>query len=158
MSVLKVTEVRDLAGIGGFSFSSGTVTALGTLKVTDININGNISGSSNYNIPSLSSGNFLTTNGTSMSWAGLSAVAGIRSMQVWTSNGTWSRPSGVETIQVSVTGAGGGGCMIALTDELKITSEAIELAGGRTMITRLASAGMKSEISEDKPLWNPFEN
>lgn len=30
-------------------------------------------------------------------------------MQVWTSNGTWSRPSGVETIQVSVTGAGGGG-------------------------------------------------
>ena len=81
MSVLKVTEVRDLAGIGGFSFSSGTVTALGTLKVTDININGNISGSSNYNIPSLSSGNFLTTNGTSMSWAGLSAVAGIRSMQ-----------------------------------------------------------------------------
>ena len=109
MSVLKVTEVRDLAGIGGFSFSSGTVTALGTLKVTDININGNISGSSNYNIPSLSSGNFLTTNGTSMSWAGLSAVAGVRSMQVWTSNGTWSRPSGVETIQVSVTGAGGGG-------------------------------------------------
>ena len=50
MSVLKVTEVRDLAGIGGFSFSSGTVTALGTLKVTDININGNISGSSNYNL------------------------------------------------------------------------------------------------------------
>ena len=109
MSVLKVTEVRDLAGIGGFSFSSGTVTALGTLKVTDININGNISGSSNYNIPSLSSGLFLTTNGTTMSWQGLSAVAGIRSMQVWTSNGTWSRPSGVETIQVSVTGAGGGG-------------------------------------------------
>ena len=109
MSVLKVTEVRDLAGIGGFSFSSGTVTALGTLKVTDININGNISGSSNYNIPSLSSGLFLTTNGTTMSWQGLSAVAGIRSMQVWTSNGTWNRPSGVETIQVSVTGAGGGG-------------------------------------------------
>ncbi len=87
MSVLKVTEVRDLAGIGGFSFSSGTVTALGTLKVNDININGNISGSSNYIVPSLSgqSGRFLTTNGT------------------------WNRPSGVETIQVTVTGAGGGG-------------------------------------------------
>ncbi len=92
MSVLKVTEVRDLAGI-------------------DININGNISGSSNYIVPSLSgqSGRFLTTNGTSMSWQGLTAVAGLRSMQVWTSNGTWNRPSGVETIQVTVTGAGGGG-------------------------------------------------
>ena len=67
MSVLKVTEVRDLAGIGGFSFSSGSVTALGTLKVDDININGSVSGSSNYNVPSLSSGNFLTTNGTSLS-------------------------------------------------------------------------------------------
>ena len=70
MSVLKVTEVRDLAGIGGFSFSSGSVTALGTLKVNDININGSMSGSSNYIIPSLSSGNFLTTNGSTMSWQG----------------------------------------------------------------------------------------
>ena len=109
MSVLKVTEVRDLAGIGGFSFSSGTVTALGTLKVNDININGSISGSSNYNVPSLSSGQFLTTNGTNLSWAGLTATSGIRSIQVWTSNGTWSRPSGVQTISVTVTGAGGGG-------------------------------------------------
>ena len=109
MSVLKVTEVRDLAGIGGFSFSSGTVTALGTLKVNDININGTISGSSNYIVPSLSSGNFLTTNGTSMSWQGLTAQAGLRSIQVWTSNGTWSKPSGVQTISVTVTGAGGGG-------------------------------------------------
>ena len=30
-------------------------------------------------------------------------------MQVWTSNGTWNRPSGVKTILVRVTGAGGGG-------------------------------------------------
>ena len=30
-------------------------------------------------------------------------------MQVWTSNGTWSRPSGVKSILVTVTGAGGGG-------------------------------------------------
>jgi mevalonate kinase len=56
-----------------------------------------------------------------------------------------------------LTGAGGGGCMIALTDEPKRTSEAIELAGGRTMITRLASMGMNGDESTDKPLWNPFE-
>ena len=30
-------------------------------------------------------------------------------MQVWTSNGTWSRPSGVGSIKVVVVGAGGGG-------------------------------------------------
>ena len=28
MSVLKVTEVRDLAGVGGFSFSSGQLLRL----------------------------------------------------------------------------------------------------------------------------------
>ena len=77
MSVLKVTEVRDLAGIGGFSFSSGTVTALGTLKVNDININGSVSGSSNYIVPSLSSGNFLTTNGTRQSNRGARGREGV---------------------------------------------------------------------------------
>lgn len=57
-----------------------------------------------------------------------------------------------------LTGAGGGGCMIALTDEPKLTSEAIELAGGRTMITRLGSKGMKGDKYTDEPLWNPFGN
>jgi len=109
MSVLKVTQVRDLAGISGFNLSSGSVTALGTLKVNNININGSITGSSSYNVPSLSSGNFLTTNGSNMSWASLSATSGFRSMQVWTSNGTWNRPGDVKTIEISVTGAGGGG-------------------------------------------------
>lgn len=111
MSVLKVSSVKDLAGIGGFTLSGGSVTALGTLKVTNININGTISGSSNYNIPSMSgqSGKFLSTNGQSLQWATVSGTAGFRSMQVWTSNGTWSRPSGVKSIKVTVVGAGGGG-------------------------------------------------
>jgi hypothetical protein len=111
MSVLKVSEVRDLAGIGGFNLSSGSITALGTLKVNNLNINGSITGSSNYNIPDFSgqSGNFLTTNGTTMSWTAVSTTSGFRSMQVWTSNGTWSRPSDVKSIKVVVVGAGGGG-------------------------------------------------
>ena len=111
MSVLKVSEVRDLAGIGGFNLSSGSITALGTLKVNNLNINGSISGSSNYNIPSISgqSGKFLTTNGSNLSWTTVSTTSGFRSMQVWTSNGTWSRPSNVKSIKVVVVGAGGGG-------------------------------------------------
>jgi len=34
---------------------------------------------------------------------------GIQSIQVWTGNGTWSRPSGVRYIKVQVQGAAGGG-------------------------------------------------
>ena len=55
-----------------------------------------------------------------------------------------------------LTGAGGGGCMIALTRDAKATSEAIELAGGRTWITALGTPGARLEacpegglVSED---------
>ena len=112
MSVLKVSGCRDIAGLGGFDFASGAITARSTLKVTDININGSISGSSSHIIPSMSgqSGKFLSTNGTNLQWVqGAGGTAGMRSMQVWTSNGTWYRPSGVKSIKVSVTAAGGGG-------------------------------------------------
>ena len=61
------------------------------------------------------------------------------------------------SLGVKLTGAGGGGCMIALTRNPKLTSEAIELAGGRTLISKLGAAGMKVDKDEDSPLWNPFE-
>ena len=54
MSVLKVSGVSDLAGLGGFSFNSGSITANGTLRVQDLTINGDITGSSKYNIQTLS--------------------------------------------------------------------------------------------------------
>ena len=111
MAQLNVGSIKDLGGIGGFTFASGGITANGNLTVTDIVIGGTISGSSNYIVPN-PSGNtnkFVTTNGSSMSWADVNLASGVRSMQVWTSNGTWSKPSGVRTIMVTVTGAGGGG-------------------------------------------------
>ena len=61
------------------------------------------------------------------------------------------------SLGVKLTGAGGGGCMIALTRDPKTTSEAIELAGGRTLISKLASSGMKVDEDEDSPLWDPHE-
>ena len=159
MSVLKVGNVRDLAGISGFDLSSGSITALGTLKVNNININGNISGSSNYNVPSLSSGNFLTTNGSCMSWANLSATSGFRSMQVWTSNGTWNRPSDVKTIEVSVTGAGGGGSGFAesggaggtsqrVIDVTNVTSQSVTVGnpGGGTNYSGCGGSGNTSSF------------
>ncbi len=61
------------------------------------------------------------------------------------------------SLGVKLTGAGGGGCMIALTKDPKTTSEAIELAGGRTLISKLASSGMKVENDGESPLWDPHE-
>ena len=61
------------------------------------------------------------------------------------------------SLGVKLTGAGGGGCMIALTRDPKATSEAIELAGGRTLISKIAASGMKVDIEDDSVLWNPFE-
>ena len=111
MAQLKLGAIKDLGGIGGFTLSSGGVTANGTLTVNDLVIDGTVGGSSSYVLPNPSgqSGNFVTNNGSSMSWGAVNLQSGIRSMQVWTSNGTWNRPSGVKTILVRVTGAGGGG-------------------------------------------------
>ncbi|MBS83852.1 MAG: mevalonate kinase [Euryarchaeota archaeon] len=61
------------------------------------------------------------------------------------------------SLGVKLTGAGGGGCMIALTRDPKLTSEAIELAGGRTLISKLGAAGMRVDKDEKSPLWDPFE-
>ncbi|MAX45823.1 MAG: mevalonate kinase [Euryarchaeota archaeon] len=61
------------------------------------------------------------------------------------------------SLGVKLTGAGGGGCMIALTRNPKLTSEAIELAGGRTLISKLAAPGMTVDEDENSPLWRPNE-
>ena len=111
MAQLNIGAIKDLGGIGGFTFSSGGITANGNLTVTDLVVDGTISGSSNYLIPNPSghTNKYLSTDGSNLQWTELSIAAGVRSMQVWTSNGTWNRPSGVRTIMVTVTGAGGGG-------------------------------------------------
>ena len=49
------------------------------------------------------------------------------------------------SLGAKLTGAGGGGCMIALTMEPRRTAEAIELVGGRTMVSRLGAQGVRIE-------------
>jgi mevalonate kinase len=61
------------------------------------------------------------------------------------------------SLGVKLTGAGGGGCMIALTRNPKKTSEAIELAGGKTLISRLPCKGLEVEDT-NLQIWNPFDN
>ena len=111
MSTLKVAAIKDLTDAVGFTFSSGSVAANQTLIVNDITINGTISGNSKDYLPSQSgnSGKVLYTDGTSPYWGGAPSTENISSMQVFTSSGTWSRPTGVKYIKVQVVGGGGGG-------------------------------------------------
>ena len=44
-----------------------------------------------------------------------------------------------------LTGAGGGGCMVALTDSPHELAAAIEKAGGRSIITRFTKKGVMRE-------------
>ena len=57
------------------------------------------------------------------------------------------------SLGAKLTGAGGGGCMIALTRNPKSTSDAIELAGGRTLISKLGSPGMKIDSQTEITFW-----
>ena len=61
------------------SFSGGAITANGSLTVQHIVVNGTMSGSSGYIIPSQSGqgGRYLYTNGSTISWAEISGGAGI---------------------------------------------------------------------------------
>ena len=110
MSILKINHVKDLSGIGGFQLEAANITTNGTLRVTDLAINGVINGTASSIIPALPGSNYyLTTNGSSLSWQEVSSSGGFKSMQVWTGNGTWSKPQGIRSILVRVVGAGGGG-------------------------------------------------
>ena len=57
------------------------------------------------------------------------------------------------SLGAKLTGAGGGGCMVALTRNPKETSDAIELAGGRTLISRLGSSGLSIDDSQNTIIW-----
>lgn len=66
------------------------------------------------------------------------------------------RAAAPSALGVKLTGAGGGGCMVALTRNPKQTSEAIELAGGRTLISKIGNSGVGTEGYEGLPFWKPF--
>ena len=91
--------------------AGGGITATTTLTVSNIVINGEIRGGSTYVVPPQggNAGKALKSTGSGYVWAPVVAGSGIRSMQVWTNNGTWTKPDGVGTIIVTVVGAGGGG-------------------------------------------------
>ena len=64
----------------------------------------NIGGSSNR----FANGYFDTLYGDGSNLTGISSGGGFTSSQQFTSNGTWTKPSGINKIRVYVTGGGGG--------------------------------------------------
>ena len=52
-----------------------------------------------------------------MAWTAVSDVSGLSSMQVFTSSGTWTKPSGITKVMVEVQGAGGSGVRASNTDK-----------------------------------------
>ena len=100
MSKLKVSAIKDLTGNNGIMLAGGTITATTTLSVSDITINGTITGGSPYIVPAQrgNEGKALRSTGSGFAWSSVSAGSGIKSMQVWTSNGTWNKPAQVGSI------------------------------------------------------------
>ena len=143
MAQLNIGAIKDLGGIGGFTFTSGGITCNGTLNVTNIMIDGTIAGSSAFILPNPSghAEEYISNNGSNLTWGNLSTASGVRSMQVWTGNGTWNKPeSSVKTICVFCTGAGGGGCILALTQDPDSCASAIRSVGGEAFVTILCSS------------------
>lgn len=85
-------------------------------------------------------------------------VSGLASTQVFTSSGTWTKPSGVTKALVFVTGGGGGGAVfsagrgagtaISLRDVSSISSVTVTIGSGGSGSTSVGGAGSDSEWVE----------
>ena len=110
-----------------------------------------------------SNGQVFTSDGTDVSWqapAAPSVTSGLQSVQVFTSSGTWTRPSNITKVMVYVTGGGGGGGMqggghdaataIKLIDVSAISTATITVGtgGAGSALNAAGSAGGSSSWSD----------
>tara|TARA_B110000003_G_C16613698_1_gene520464 strand:- start:126 stop:1289 length:1164 start_codon:yes stop_codon:yes gene_type:complete len=69
---------------------------------------------------------------------------------------TLVRAAAPSSLGAKLTGAGGGGCMVALTRQPEITLEAIKAAGGTALISSFGNVGMRLEKGIEGTFWNPL--
>ena len=148
MANLKVSALKDLTGAQGFMLAGGGITATTTLTVSNIIINGEIRGGSTYVVPPQggNAGKALKSTGSGFVWSPVVSGSGIRSMQVWTSNGTWSKPDGVGTIIVTVVGAGGTSERVIDVTNVGSVSVSIGNPGGGTNYSGCGGSGNTSSF------------
>ncbi len=99
---------------GKFTTLEATTTfKLGTTHQGDILYD---NGTSLIRLVPGTSGQFLKTQGASANpvWASTSSVP--TNIQVFTSNGTWTKPAGISSVYVKVVGSGGGGGTVGTTN------------------------------------------
>tara|TARA_S200000501_G_scaffold312194_2_gene303167 strand:- start:9219 stop:10052 length:834 start_codon:yes stop_codon:yes gene_type:complete len=119
MSSLKVLNIYDVSGTCGLIRNGSNWEINRTdggdekLTVNTLQIDGSVTGNASSRfLPSQSgnSGKVLKSNGSTGYWETFLGPQGnLTSMQVFTSGGTWSRPSDVRYVHVQVVGGGGGG-------------------------------------------------
>jgi hypothetical protein len=106
------TDLSTVATSGSYADLSNkpTIPVVGTNALAyDANLQGFVTA---LTLPTSdgSSGQFLTTNGSgTLSFADAGGGGGLKSIQVFTQNNTWTKPSGISLIRVRLVGAGGGG-------------------------------------------------
>jgi len=101
MSIVRADSLKDRSGAGAPSAPNG-------MNVTGVCTATTFSGSG-ASLTSLPAAN-LTGTLPAISGANLTGVGGgLQSQQVFTSSGTWTKPSGITKVKVFVTGGGGGG-------------------------------------------------
>ena len=92
-SALVATDKLEVIGINDIGT---TITpAQGSVNADKLNTSGTASSST-----------FLRGD---MAWTAVSDVSGLSSVQVFTSSGTWTRPTGITKVIMEVQGGGGGG-------------------------------------------------
>lgn len=105
-----VVTTATSTGISGSAITTGTVgvsvggTGANTLTANNV-ILGNGTSAVQFVAPG-SSGNVLTSNGTT--WTSAAAGGGSLQTEIFTSPGTWTKPSTVTQVRVTVIGGGGG--------------------------------------------------
>jgi len=85
------------------------VNTAGTTQVSAVNSAGTTQVAA---VNAIATGTFKTVGGSSILGSGditIVTSAGLQSQQVFTASGTWTKPSGITKIKVTVTGGGAGG-------------------------------------------------
>jgi len=84
--------------------SKGTSLAVGNNKIVTTDASGAIS-----SLGLGTAGQVVKVNSGASAIEFGDAGGGLQSQQVFTSSGTWTKPAGIKTVKVTVTGGGGGG-------------------------------------------------